>query len=155
MDSFNKDILLYISKFLDNNTCCKFSDLHNLSIINKFYYSMYKEKINILPMIPSSHCELIYKNVIHTLKYNCYLCGPFNKNEISKIISTIKSARNNSRPDRPKNHYPRNPQFPIHFNTLYEMEIFKCKTAYLDNNLCFLVAGKCCDGQGSTLYIKH
>ena len=155
MDSFNKDILLHISKFLDNNTCCKLSDLHNLSIINKFYYSMYKEKVNIIPSIPLKHCKLIYNTEPKTFNYNCYMCGPFNKIEVSNIIEAIENSRNRSLPDRPKLYYPQNPQFPIHFTSTYDMNIFKTKVSTLALNLKFLLSGRCCNGQGSTLFIKH
>ena len=83
------------------------------------------------------------------------MCGPFNKIEVSNILAAIRSAKLQTLPDRPKLYYPTNPQFPIHFTSSYDMEIFKTKVSTLDLYLNFLVSGRCCDGQGSTLFIKH
>jgi hypothetical protein len=157
MNRLSDDLLIYISKFLDNNTCCILSDLHKLAITNKYLFKIYKENIHIAPLIPSNQRHKIYKNIIKTLKCNCYLCGPFNKTEITKIIDSIDTSicLKWDLPARPKNHYPRSLQSPIHFNTFYEMEIFKTKVNALNHSLKFLVAGRCCSGKGSTLYIKH
>lgn len=157
MNSLSDDLLLFISKFLDNQTCCRLSDLHKLAITNKYLFKIYKEKLHIIPLIPSKQQKQIYKKYVHTLNYNCFLCGPFNKTEVTKIIDAINSSicLKLDFPARPKNYYPRNLQSPIHFNTVYEMEIFKTKVQSLCQNLNFLIAGRCCSGKGSTLYMKH
>ena len=155
MNSLPDDLLLYISKFLDNHTCCRLSDLHKLAITNKYLFNIYKEKLHISPLIPSKHQKLIFKKYIQPLNYNCFLCGPFNKTEVTKIIDSINSSicLKWDLPARPKNYYPRSLQSPIHFDTVYEMEIFKTKVHSLCENL--LIAGRCCSGKGSTLYMKH
>jgi hypothetical protein len=157
MNSLPDDLLLSISKFLDNQTCCRLSDLHKLAITNKYLFKVYKEKLHIIPLIPSKQQKQIYKKYVHPLKYNCFLCGPFNKTEVTHIIDAINSSvcLKLDFPARPKNYYPRNLQSPIHFDTVYEMEIFKTKVNNLNEDLNFLIAGRCCAGKGSTLYIKH
>ena len=42
MNCLSDDLLIYISKFLDNNTCCTFSDLHKLAITNKYLFKIPK-----------------------------------------------------------------------------------------------------------------
>lgn len=157
MNYLPNDLLIHISKFLDNHTCCRLSDLHKLAITSKFFFYTYKEKIHITPLIPSKHQEMIYKKFTHPLNYNCFLCGPFNKTEVTNIIDAIKSSvcLKLDFPARPKNYYPRNLQSPIHFDTIYEMQIFKTKVNMITEHLNFLIAGRCCTGKGSTLYIKH
>jgi hypothetical protein len=157
MNYLSDDILIYISKFLDNHTCCRLSDLHKLAITNKYLFNIYKEKLHISPLIPSKQQKLIYKKYIQPLNYNCFLCGPFNKTEVTNIIDSINSSicLKWDLPARPKNYYPRSLQSPIHFSTVYEMEIFKTKVHSLCENLNFIIAGRCCSGKGSTLYMKH
>ena len=157
MNYLPNDLLIHISKFLDNHTCCSLSDLHKLAITNKYLFNTYKENIHIAPLIPSKHQKMIYKKYTHPLNYNCFLCGPFNKTEVTNIIDAINSSicLKLDFPARPKNYYPRNLQSPIHFDTIYEMQIFKTKVNNLDEHLNFLIAGRCCTGKGSTLYIKH
>ena len=156
MDLLSNDILLHISKFLCNNTCCTLSDVHKLALTNKYYFNIYKENITILPLIPSDHISKIYKNIIHAHRFNCYLCGPFNKIEINNIINSIKTAAYIKADfSRKKNPYLHGLSNTIHFNTTYEMEILKAKTESLTHNLNFLIAGRCCSGKGSILFIKH
>ena len=156
MELLSNDILLHISKFLCNNTCCTLSDVHKLALTNKYYFNIYKENITIIPLIPSDHIRKIYKNIIHALRFNCYLCGPFNKIEINNLIDSIKNAVCIKADfSRERKFYPNNLSNTIHFNTTYEMEILKAKTESLTHNLNFLIAGRCCSGKGSTLYIKH
>ena len=157
MDCLSDDLVIYISTFLDNHTCCKLSDLHKLAITNKYLFNTYKEKLHISPLIPSKYQKQIYKKYVHPLNYNCFLCGPFNKTEVTNIIDSINSSicLKWDLPARPKNYYPRSLQSPIHFDTVYEMEIFKTKVNNLCENLNFLIAGRCCSGKGSTLYMKH
>jgi hypothetical protein len=157
MDLLSDDILLHISKFLCNNTCCTLSELHKLALTNKYYFNIYKEKITIIPLIPSDHIHKIYKNIVTSLRFNCYLCGPFNKTEIINLVDSIKNAiRIKSDSPRDRNFYPKNSRSnTIHFHTTYEIEILKAKTERLTHDLNFLIAGRCCSGKGSTLYIKH
>ncbi len=157
MNFLSDDLLLSISKFLDNHTCCRLSDLHKLAITNKYLFNTYKEKLHISPLIPSKHQDQIYKKYTQPLNYNCFLCGPFNKTEVTNIVDSINSSicLKWDLPARPKNYYPRSLQSPIHFGTVYEMEIFKTKVHSLCENLNFLIAGRCCSGKGSTLYVKH
>ena len=92
MNSLPDDLLLSISKFLDNQTCCRLSDLHKLAITNKYLFKIYKEKLHIIPLIPSKQQKQIYKKYVHPLNYNCFLCGPFNKTEVTNIIDAINSS---------------------------------------------------------------
>lgn len=156
MNLLSDDLLIYISKFLDNNTCCSPSDVHQLSLTNKYYFNIYKEKINFLPLVPSDYQHHIYKKIVKSIHSNCYLCGPFNKIEIRNIIDAIKTAVC-VRADfsRERSFYPHGLSNTIHFDTIYEMDILKTKTNCLTNNLTFLIAGRCCTGKGSTLYIKQ
>lgn len=146
------------------------SDIYVLSLlifigkhIKIYYYYInneliiYKEKITILPLIPPDHIHKIYKNIVSSLRFNCYLCGPFNKTEISNLVNSIQNAiRIKSNSSRNINFYPQNSRSnTIHFHTTYEIEILKVKTERLSHNLNFLIAGRCCSGKGSTLYIKH
>jgi len=157
MNSLSRDLLLNISKFLDNNTCCELSDLHKLSLTNKYNFKIYKEKIIIIPLIHSKLLHKIYTKNNTPLHSNCYLCGPFNKIETTNIINSIDNAlridhRLFCSLPRP---YPKGLSNTIHFSTLYEMDILKTKAYRLTDDLNFLIAGRCCDGKGSTLYLKH
>ncbi len=152
----SEDLLYHISKFLDNNTCCKLSSIHKLALTNKFYFKTYKEKIKLLPLIPSDHQHKIFRNIVTTLNFNCYLCGPFNKTEIISLVDAIKtSVLVRADIPRPKPYYSKSLSDTIHFDTVYEMEILKAKTNALNEYLNFLIAGKCCKGKGSTLYLKQ
>ena len=161
MYTLPEDILLYISKFLHNNTCCTYSELHNLSLTNKFNYHMYKENIAFLPLVPIPHQKKIYSNIVTSLHFNCYLCGPFNKTELSNIIDSIRTAIGIRAWSSPPVELPRSFPFSralqntIHSNSSQEMEILKAKVNALNENLNFIIAGKCCKGKGATLYIKH
>ena len=156
MNMLSEDLLYHMSKFLDNNTCCKLSELHKLALTNKYYFKTYKEKIRRLPLIPSDHQHKIFRNIVTSLNFNCYLCGPFNKTEIIQLVDAIKtSVLVRADFSRERSSYPNNLSNTIHFPTVYEMEILKAKTNALNEYLNFLVAGKCCSGKGSTLYIKH
>jgi hypothetical protein len=154
MQSLPEDLLLYLSKFLDHISCCKLSGLHNLSLTNKTLFSLYKEKFIIYPTIPFNQHKKFYRKTPHYYKTNCYLCGPFNKKEFDNIISTINKSYTKEYPARPKQYWPTNLSSSIHFDTSFEMGILKTKTDSLGNYLTFIIAGKCCDGAGATLYIK-
>ena len=69
MNNLPEDTLNIISSFLHNLSCCRKSDFHNFSLINKFFYNMYKEKLVIVPPIHNHIILSIYKkNMIHQLK---------------------------------------------------------------------------------------
>ena len=65
----------------------------------------------------------------------------FNKTEVTNIIDAINSSicLKLDFPARPKNYYPRSLQSPIHFDTIYEMQIFKTKVNNLNEHLNFLI----------------
>lgn len=154
MNSLPEDLLLYLSKFLDRISCCKPSNLHNLSLTNKTLFSLYKEKLIIYPTIPSYLHKKVYRKTPHYYKTNCYLCGAFNKKEFDNIICSINNAYTKEYPTRPKQYWPRSLSSSIHCDTAFEMGILKTKVDSLNNYLTFMIAGKCCSGNGSTLYIK-
>ena len=154
MNSLSDDLLLYLSKFLLRKSCCKKSDLHNLSLINKTMFSLYKEKLIIYPTIPSYLHKKVYREIPHYYNSNCYLCGPFNKKEFNNIINAINNSHRKEYPTRPKQYWPQSLSDSIHFDTTYEMDILKTKTDSLNNYLKFLISGNCCQGKGATLYIK-
>ena len=154
MDSLSEDLLLYLSEFLEHISCCKPSELHNLSLTNKTLFSLYKENIIIYPTIPSNLHKKIYRKTPHYYKTKCYLCGPFNKKEFDNIICSINNSYKKEYPTRPKQYWPRSLSSSIHCNTAFEMGILKTKVDSLNDYLTFMIAGKCCSGNGSTLYIK-
>ena len=64
MNCLSDDLLIYISKFLDNNTCCTFSDLHKLAITNKYLFKI----LNDLNSLFYHHNYLIKVSFF----YECY-----------------------------------------------------------------------------------
>ena len=161
MNNLPEDTLNIISSFLHNLSCCRKSDFHNFSLINKFFYNMYKEKLVIVPPIHNHIILSIYKkNMIHQLKNSniyCPNCGPFNSNEINMLHIAIQDAYDSTSDasELPKCYWPQSPQSHIHLSCPILFSILRNKVSSLNGFLTFLIEGSCCSGKGAKLYIKH
>jgi len=161
MNNLPEDTLNIISSFLHNFSCCKKSDFYNFSLINKFFYNMYKEERVILPPIHNDIILSIYKkNMIHRLQNSniyCSTCGPFNSNEINMLHIAIQNAYNSvgDAAELPNSYWPPSLQSHIHLSCPILFSLLRNKVQSLTGFLTFLIEGSCCEGKGAKLYIKH